>query len=185
MYKYHKDGTLPQNGEVFVFGSNLAGIHGAGAAKVAHEKFGAVYGRGVGMQPNNKSYAIPTKGTDLRFALTLDQIKKHIAAFVEFTHSVDSLVKDTVYYSHEGFFVTRVGCGFAGYRDEEIAPLFRDAKNCSFALQWKIYLETEELQKDEPEIFRLAKVVDESLQKHPEKIEITPEYIERLMKGRI
>ena len=137
MYKYHKDGTLPQNGEVFVFGSNLAGIHGAGAAKVAQERFGAIYGNGVGPQTEHRSYAIPTKGFDLRFPLSLSQIKYHIDQFVEYTQDLQAIA----HIQHPGFFVTRVGCGLAGYRDEEIAPLFRNAKNCSFAEQWKPYLE--------------------------------------------
>jgi len=61
---YHQDGTLPTNSEIFVFGSNLAGRHGAGAAKIANRLYGAIYGAGVG--PMGNSYAIPTKTTILR-----------------------------------------------------------------------------------------------------------------------
>lgn len=186
--KYHEDGTLPKNGEVFVFGSNLAGIHGAGAAKVAQEKFGAIYGRGVGPQNDHRSYAIPTKGLDLRFALTLDQIKKYVDEFVKYTQDLHAIA----HINHPGFFVTRVGCGFAGYSDAEIATLFKNAQNCSFAEQWKPYLEEvatvkilDNYTEESDQILKLASVVDESLQKHPEKIDITPEYIEGLMKGRL
>jgi len=79
MTKFHKDGTLPLNGEIFVFGSNLAGIHGAGAAKIAHQKFGAVYGSGMGLM--GKSWAIPTKDNFLN-TLTLSDIARHIHIFV-------------------------------------------------------------------------------------------------------
>jgi len=131
-YNFHVDGTLPQNGEVFVFGSNLAGIHGAGAAKVAVEKFGAIYGRGFGLQ--EQSYAIPTKNAKIH-TMSLDDIEAFIIEF-----------KADTYDSHNAertWFVTRVGCGLAGYSDSQIAPMFKGAKNCSFAKQWKPYLENE------------------------------------------
>lgn len=130
MYKYHKDGTLPQNGEVFVFGSNLAGIHGAGAAKVAREKFGAVMFAGFGLR--NESYAVPTKDDDLK-TLPLEVIEAFVKEF-----------KADTWDSHNAerqWFVTRVGCGLAGYKDEQIAPMFKGAKNCSFAEEWRKYLE--------------------------------------------
>lgn len=142
MYRYHEDGSLPKNGEVFVFGSNLAGIHGAGAAKVAMERFGAIYGRGFGPQGEHRSYAIPTKGLDLRFALSLGQIKGYVDEFVKYTQNLAAKAEVENFPSLK-FFVTRIGCGFAGYTDEEIAPLFRGAQNCSFASKWKPYLENE------------------------------------------
>lgn len=132
MYSYHKDGTLPQNGEVFVFGSNLAGIHGAGAAKVAAQMFGAQYGDGRGWMKDFRSYAIPTKGVMLG-VLPLHIINESIENFIRMTN--DDFVLNN------GYFVTRIGCGFAGYKDEEIAPLFRGARNCSFAEEWRPYLE--------------------------------------------
>ena len=132
MYTYHKDGTLPQNGEIFVFGSNLAGIHGAGAAKVAASRFGAQFGDGIGWMRDFQSYAIPTKGY-LFDVLPLDIIEKDIKQFVRLT-------KDE-FVINRGYFVTRVGCGLAGYKDEQIAPLFRGAKNCSFAEEWRQYLD--------------------------------------------
>ena len=127
--RFHIDGTLPQNGEVFVFGSNLAGIHGAGAAKIATAKFGAEYGRGSGFQ--GLSYAIPTKGFNLE-VLPLHTIQHDIEEFVRRTNDGFTLTY--------GYFVTRVGCGLAGYSDAEIAPMFKGATNCSFAEEWRPYL---------------------------------------------
>lgn len=130
--RWHLDGTSPQNGEVFVFGSNLAGIHGAGAARAACELFGAEYGCGKGWQPNFKSYAIPTKDSRIR-TLELSEIEKYVQEFVRLTQS-DFIVNN-------GYWVTRVGCGLAGYQDHEIAPMFREARNCSFPIPWQPYLE--------------------------------------------
>lgn len=125
--KFHKDGTLPTNGEVFVFGSNLAGIHGAGAAKAAL-RFGARHGHGIGLW--GRSYAIPTKDHDLK-SLQIDNIKPYIERFK----------KITLEYPRVEFFVTRVGCGLAGYKDKDIAPLFKGCgENCSFPEQWGAYL---------------------------------------------
>jgi hypothetical protein len=127
MYRYHKDGTLPENGEVFVFGSNLSGIHGAGAAKIARDQFGAKWGYGIGMM--GMSWAIPTKDIKI-YTLPLKQIYDYVLTFVNYTQHTDI-----------NFFVTRVGCGLAGYSDSEIAPMFKGANNCSFAESWKPYLE--------------------------------------------
>ena len=99
--------------EVFVFGSNLAGRHGAGSAKAAL-KHGAHYGIGVGRQGN--SYAIPTKGHRLE-VLPLWLIEDYVKQFLSYATCNP---KDT-------FNVVKIGCGLAGYREEEIAPLFRDA----------------------------------------------------------
>ncbi len=131
--KFHRDGTLPVNNEYFVFGSNLAGIHGAGAAKAAL-KFGATYGVGNGFCGN--TYAIPTKSREIG-TLSLEAIDKYIALFIDRAYQL----RDT-----KQFFVTRIGCGLAGYRDADIAPLFRDRggyktlHNCSFAEEWSMYL---------------------------------------------
>lgn len=125
---YHKDGTLPNiEHQVFVFGSNQSGIHGAGAAKVAKD-YGAVYGVGFGRQ--GRTYAIPTKNYTVD-TLPLEVIKQFVEAFVDHTKA----------NPRESFFVTRVGCGLAGYTDAEIAPMFREAINCSFAESWEQYLE--------------------------------------------
>jgi len=127
--KFHKDRTLPSDNEtIFVFGSNLAGIHGAGAAKIALN-FGASYDYGVG--PYGHSYAIPTKDHDIR-TMSIEHIIPYIDRFKKFTHM----------FSQKQFFVTRIGCGLAGYKDHQIAPLFKGcADNCSFANEWRQFLE--------------------------------------------
>ena len=95
--------------EVFVFGSNLAGNHAGGAARVARERFGAIMGQGVGMQ--GQSYAIPTMQGGV------DTIKPYVDEFIRLAREWDQTT----------FYVTRIGCGIAGFTDEEIAPLFADA----------------------------------------------------------
>ena len=95
--------------EIFVFGSNLGGHHGGGAARVAVNKFGAVWGQGVGHQ--GQCYAIPTMQGGV------ETIKPYVDQFVDFAKNHGELF----------FYVTRIGCGIAGFRDEDIAPLFRDA----------------------------------------------------------
>lgn len=95
--------------EVFVFGSNLAGMHGGGAAAMAHRCFGAVWGKGVGMQ--GQSYAIPTMQGGV------ETIKPYVDEFIGFAKSHPEL----------RFLVTKIGCGIAGFRNEEIAPLFAEA----------------------------------------------------------
>ena len=96
--------------EVFVFGSNLAGSHGGGAAYVAWRKFGAVMGQGVGLQGH--SYAIPTMQGGV------ETIKPYVDEFIVFAQEHPELF----------FYVTRIGCGIAGFRDAEIAPLFAGAR---------------------------------------------------------
>jgi hypothetical protein len=140
---FHVEGTLPMPLEdwVFVFGSNLAGRHGKGAAAVAADLFGAMKGVGPGRQ--GQSYGIPTKDgrplpgnprpsfNDPAQTLSLDAIKPFIAEFVTYANAHPEL----------RFFITRVGCGLAGYKDEEIAPLFASAPaNCSFPDTWKPWL---------------------------------------------
>ncbi len=95
--------------EVFVFGSNLAGMHGGGAAYVAFKKFGAIMGCGVGLQ--GQSYAIPTMQGGV------ETIKPYVDEFITFVADHPELF----------FYVTRIGCGIAGFRDKEIAPLFAKA----------------------------------------------------------
>ena len=99
---------------IFVFGSNLKGFHGAGAALHAVRKHGAVVGQGTGLQ--GQSYAIPTCSVPGK-ALALGEIKKHVEVFLAFAAASKTLQ----------FHVTRIGCGFAGYTDEDIAPMFKDA----------------------------------------------------------
>lgn len=99
--------------EVFVFGSNLEGMHGGGAARTAYQRFGAVWGEGVGH--HGQSYAIPTMHGGV------EQIRPYVDEFVEYARA----------NTHLRFLVTRIGCGIAGFRDEQIAPLFSEALNCS------------------------------------------------------
>lgn len=95
--------------EVFVFGSNLAGQHGGGAARIAYENFGAEWGVGVGL--TGQSYAIPTMQGGV------ETIRPYVDDFIAFAKSHQELF----------FYVTRIGCGIAGFRDRDIAPLFADA----------------------------------------------------------
>jgi len=104
--------TKLKKNQVFVFGSNEAGIHGAGAAKLAREKFGAVNGVGFGLQ--GQTYAIPTKDLEIR-TLPLDNIEYYIYCF---------LVEAMEYPSTE-FLLTKIGCGLAGYSENQIANLFK------------------------------------------------------------
>ena len=95
--------------EIFVFGSNLAGAHGGGAARLAHSRFGAVWGQGVGLQ--GQSYAIPTMHGGV------EAIKPYVDEFIEFAQA----------HREYKFLVTRIGCGIAGFMADDIAPLFQDA----------------------------------------------------------
>ena len=98
--------------EIFVFGSNLAGAHGGGAAWIAYERFGAIMGQGVGLQ--GQSYAIPTMQG------WVETIKPYVEEFIEFAKQ----------HPEMKFLVTKIGCGIAGFRVEEIAPLFYHAIDC-------------------------------------------------------
>ena len=95
--------------EVFVFGSNLSGMHGGGAACAAFNNFGAVWGQGVGMQ--GQSYAIPTMQGGV------DTIAPYVDAFIEYAKG----------HPEKQFLVTEIGCGIAGFIPYEIAPLFKKA----------------------------------------------------------
>jgi len=95
-------------GEVFVFGSNASGAHGAGAALTAYERFGAIWGQGRGLQ--GQSYGIDTmSGWD---ALVAD-----VRDFLGFAREHPELT----------FLLTPVGTGIAGWSATEVAPLFADA----------------------------------------------------------
>lgn len=117
----------PEPGNIFVYGSNLAGLHGAGAAVVARKLFFAPMGFSTGRC--GRAYAIPTKDVDL-YTLPLNIIALHVSRFVAYTVAHPDLK----------FFVTRVGCVLAGYRDSDIAPMFHGAKHCSFPESWSQYL---------------------------------------------
>ena len=98
-----------KSNEVFVFGSNLQGMHGGGAAAAAVRYFGAIWGQGVGMQ--GQCYAIPTMHGGV------DVIKPYVDEFIVYARE----------HQDKLFYVTRIGCGIAGFRDEDMAPLFQDA----------------------------------------------------------
>jgi hypothetical protein len=113
---------------IFVFGSNRAGYHGAGAAKEAFEKHGAKWWQGEGLAGN--SYALPTKDVGIR-TLPLTQIREHVKLFITVAHACPQF----------RFFVTAVGTGLAGYSHEDIAPLFKKVpQNCFLPDAWKTLL---------------------------------------------
>jgi len=110
--------------EIFVFGSNLAGRHGKGAAKDALNKYGAQYGKGVGIQGH--SYAIPTKDHYLN-TLPLETIFPYVQEFIAFANIHPEYI----------FKVTRVGCGLAGHLDRDMAEMFKEAPaNCELSREW-------------------------------------------------
>lgn len=122
---------------IFVFGSNEGGIHGAGAAKYACDKRGAKYGDSYGM--TGSCFAIPTKAVSfdpkadrafVSHTLPLDQINDYVRGFLAFARG----------HPETQFQVTCIGCGLAGLKHEDIAPMFRDApSNCWFDLKWEPY----------------------------------------------
>lgn len=101
--------TRLQSNQVFVFGSNIRGAHAGGAARIAHEQFGAEWGKGVGM--TGQCYAIPTMEGGV------DYIKKYVDDFIDYA----------AHHPEKEFLVTRIACGIAGFTASEIAPLFRAA----------------------------------------------------------
>ena len=105
--------------QIFVFGSNLLGLHGAGAARLAYDKQWAPYGKGYGQSFKKNemigAYAIPSKGLDIE-TLPLDWIKYYINHFIRTASNFPQLT----------YLVTEVGCGLAGYTPEDIAPLFKE-----------------------------------------------------------
>ena len=101
--------TSLEPNEIFVFGSNLKGMHGGGAAYIAYRKFGAIMGQGVGLQ--GQSYGIPTMQGGV------ETIRPYVDEFIEFAKEHPTLT----------FLVTRISCGIAGFTDDEISPLFKEA----------------------------------------------------------
>lgn len=127
-FKFHPDHIIPTGDWIFVFGSNEKGAHGKGAAKIARVNFRAEYGVAEG--PTASAYAIPTKD-------------KHLATLPK--ERIEASVKTFLAYAAEhpklNFFVTRIGCGLAGYSNDDIAPMFIDAPgNCSLPDDWKHYV---------------------------------------------
>jgi hypothetical protein len=97
--------------QIFVFGSNLSGRHGKGAAKTALG-WGAKWGQAAGLQ--GRTYGIPTKDASIRRTLRIDEIQPFVDDFIEFAKSRKDLI----------FLVTEVGCGLAGLKPKDVAPLF-------------------------------------------------------------
>ena len=114
--------TTPENinslaeNQIFVFGSNLSGRHGKGAAKTALG-WGAKWGQAKGLQ--GRTYGIPTKDASIRRTLTIEEIKHFVDEFIEFAKANENLT----------FLVTEIGCGLAGLKPKEVAPLFKEAVN--------------------------------------------------------
>jgi hypothetical protein len=104
---------LPEK-HIFVFGSNLSGRHGKGAAKTALT-WGAKWGQGVGLQ--GRTYGIPTKDAAIRRTLSIAEIKRFVDEFIQFAKANPELT----------FLVTEIGCGLAGLKPKEVAPLFKEA----------------------------------------------------------
>lgn len=127
LYTPEKIEHLEQN-EVFVFGSNLSGHHAGGAARVAAERFGAVWGQGTGLQ--GQSFAIPTMQGGV------ETIRPYVDEFIAFAQEHPELF----------FYVTKIGCGIAGFSIEEIAPLFKAAQeveNICLPREFVTFLECE------------------------------------------
>lgn len=103
-----------EQGHIFVFGSNLSGRHGKGAAKTALG-WGAKWGQAAGLQ--GRTYGIPTKDASIRRTLTITEIKPFVDEFIEFAKTRKDLI----------FLVTEVGCGLAGLKPKDVAPLFEKA----------------------------------------------------------
>lgn len=118
----------PKMNMIFVFGSNEAGRHGAGAANVAYTKYSARWGKGYGHYGD--TFAIPTKDRDIR-TLPLNRIRDYVSGFLAYAKGNPDLK----------FKVTCIGCGLAGLHHEQIAPMFKDApSNCLFDTAWHPWL---------------------------------------------
>lgn len=114
---------------IFVFGSNDGGIHGAGAARFAMEKKGAVYGKCYGH--HGYSFAIPTKDINIEETLSLERINMYVQGFLAYA----------IGHKHLEFQITCIGCGLAGLEHKDVAPMFKNApKNCMFDELWRPYL---------------------------------------------
>jgi len=131
-------GMMMRKDNVFVFGSNLAGIHGAGAAQSARLYHAAAIGVGEGR--TGYSYGIPTKDHNLE-----------VRSLVDIQASVDRFIEYAEANPRTSFNVTRIGCGYAGFLDEQIAPMFNVKHtmfnvypaNCGFDEMWRYYLGVE------------------------------------------
>ncbi len=128
-FQFHNDGVIPSGNWVWVFGSNLAGQHAKGAAKVARITFRAKRGDTEGR--TGDAYAVPTQDRNFK-ALPLEEVAPAVERFLAWAKE----------HPEADLFVTRIGCGNAGFTDAQIAPLFADAPvNCSLPAPWRQILE--------------------------------------------
>ena len=128
-FAYHPDGAAPESHQIFVFGSNMSGVHRGGAALAANLHYGANWGVTEG--PTGRSYALPTVKEHIAGPLPRGDIAGYVCNFIEYAKR----------HTEVEFFVTRVGCGLAGHKDEDIAPMFRAAPpNCVMPEPWRRYL---------------------------------------------
>ncbi len=119
---------MSETKEIFVFGSNLAGRHGKGAALFAKQHHAAIQGQGAGLQGN--AYGIPTKSATIK-TLDLPDIEKHVADFIDFANAHPEL----------SFRLTPIGCGLAGYQHRQIGPMFKGAPpNVVIPTEFKPYI---------------------------------------------
>lgn len=126
-FQFHAGNVIPRGEWIWVFGSDLAGSHRKGYAKIAHVNFRARYGCGEGA--TGRAYAIPISDAHMQ-PLSLDQIAAGIARFIEHARA----------HPKESFFVNPVACDGAGFSDAQIEPLFAGAPgNCSLPIQWRAY----------------------------------------------
>jgi hypothetical protein len=115
----------PDDPRVFVFGSNRLGVHGAGAARYAARSLGAKSRVGEGL--TGRSYALPTCSVP-GVPVTLDELRLHVARFIDFAQA----------NPNERFFVSELGCGIAGFKPEQVAPMFSEApSNCDLPPGWR------------------------------------------------
>jgi hypothetical protein len=118
---------------VFVFGSNRAGRHGAGAAAYAHKSLGAEWGVGEGQ--TGQCYALPTKDRNIQ-SRSLKEVRESVDRFISYANNHPELT----------FQVKRIGYGLAGFKDSEIAPMFANSPdNCEFDSAWKHWLPTKKM----------------------------------------
>lgn len=116
---------IKKDNTIFVFGANKQGRHGKGSALEAKLNWGAIYGQGEGRQ--GQSYGIPTKETPYK-SLSLDEVRNHVNIFIEYANNHPELE----------FYVVKIGCNLAGFREEQIKPLFSNApKNCILPVGWE------------------------------------------------
>lgn len=126
--RFHNENILPTGTWTYVFGSNLAGKHARGTARIARVNFRADFGCGLG--PTGHAYALATHSGHGK-PLELSVVEQHVAAFLDYARM----------HPKQDFFVTRIGCDHGEFTDDQIGPLFAHTPaNCSLPERWKLYL---------------------------------------------